>query len=154
MKELDLAFSEMGLLLPREEPYVMTLEEIEQHFGLDNHARRNVYSGLKAAVINLFDSGVQRIVIGGSFISRKKEPQDVDIAWWFHADIDWDVLDSVFQVPERRAARGKFCIDQKIDGVSDVPYDQSHEYFLRSNMRMPEGFQEVGIVLIQRTRGN
>lgn len=144
----ELLFSRYGLLLPQEEPYDMDLNTIRHHFGRANHARRNVFDGLAAGVDNMFSSGVKRICIGGSFISRKREPRDVDLTWWYDPDIDWSRLDPVFQVPTRRAARAKYLIDQKIDGVWDLPYEQSHEYFLRNNTRMPEGYQAVGIVRI------
>ncbi|MCW8194500.1 hypothetical protein F6455_06850 [Proteobacteria bacterium 005FR1] len=144
----ELIFSRYGFLLPRDEPYRLILTDIHHHFGRGNHARRNVFAGLAAGVDNLFASGVKRIVIGGSFISRKREPRDVDLAWWYEPEIDWHSLDEVFQLPYRRAARAKYLIDQKIDGVAEVPYEQSHEYSLRRNTRMPEGFQEVGIVRV------
>lgn len=144
----ELQYSRYGLLLPRDDPYEMDLNDIRHHFGRGNHARRNVFDGLAAGVDNMFSSGVKRIVIGGSFISRKREPRDVDLTWWYDPDIDWEYLDRVFQVPYRRAARAKFLIDQKIDGVLDLPYEQSHENFLRSNTRMPEGYQAVGIIRI------
>lgn len=144
----ELLFSRYGLLLPRNEPYEMDLNAIRHHFGRGNHARRNVFEGLAAGVDNMFSSGVKRIVIGGSFISRKREPRDVDLAWWYEPDIDWTHLDWVFQVPYRRAARAKYLMDQKIDGVFDLPYEASHEYFLRRNTRMPEDYQDVGLVRI------
>lgn len=146
----DLNFSRYGLLMPRHEPYNLDLPAIQQQFGLANHARRNVFAGLAVGVENLFASGVKRIVLGGSFISRTREPRDADIAWWYEPDLDWSILDEVFQLPYRRAARAKFLLDQKVDGLRDVPYEETHEYFLRRNTRMPEGFQDVGIVRIRR----
>ncbi|MGQ9427579.1 DUF6932 family protein [Gilvimarinus sp. F26214L] len=144
----ELLFSRYGTLLPRNEPYELDLSEIRYAFGRGNHARRNVFEGLAAGVDNMFASGVKRIILGGSFISRKREPRDVDVAWWYDPAINWSVLDPVFQLPERRAARAKFLMDQKIDGVLEVPYEQSHEYFLRWNTRLPED-QEVGIVRVR-----
>lgn len=144
----ELQFSPYGLLLPRKDPDELSITTIAQQFGLANHDRRNVSEGLAAAVDNLFASGVRRIVLGGSFVSRKQKPRDADIAWWYEPDIDWLALDEVFQLPTRRAAKAKFMVDQKIDGVRDLPYEHSHEYFLRCNTRMPAGFQEVGIVRI------
>lgn len=144
----SLPFSSEGLLLPQSGPYELTLTEIERHFGWGGHARRNLLDGLKAATTNLMAGGVTRIILGGSFVSRKIDPRDVDMAWWFNPDIDWAVIDPVFQVAERRAARGKYCVDQVIDGVREQPYEQSHEYFLRFNKRMPAGYQKVGIVRV------
>lgn len=145
-----LKFSKVGLLLPSDEPYMLSLAEIKQAFGLSNHDRRNVFSGLSNGVINLFDAGVRRIIIGGSFISLKQRPADADIAWWYNADIDWSKVDPVFQSEEKRAARGKFLIDHKVDGVIDVPYRDTHECFLRQNLRMPTAYQSVGIILIKK----
>lgn len=141
-------FSEYGLLAPREEPYPMALAQIKTHFGHQNHARRNIFDGLRRGVDNLMAAGVQRIALGGSFISRKENPSDADIAWWYHPDIDWQQLDPVFQSEDRRAALGKYLLDQQVDGIQDVGYKLSHEFFLRSNNRMPFGHQQVGIVHI------
>ena|GEM_PF-6562538 len=127
----------------------MSLAEIESCFGSVNHARRNVFQGLVSAVDNLAAAGVDRIVLGGSFISQKQSPEDADIAWWYNASIEWDLVDPVFLSTERRQARGKYLIDHKIDGVEECEYKDSHEAFLRTNTRMPMGYQDVGIVLIQ-----
>ncbi len=143
-----LQFSRYGLLLPIDSPYLLTLADIEAQFGQLTHARRNVFEGLQRGVNNLFDAGVERVALGGSFISTKREPADADIAWWYSPDIDWQRLDPVFQSSERRGARGKYLLDQKVDGLEDVPYEWSHEFFLRFNHRMPLGHQSVGIVLI------
>ncbi len=141
-------FSSYGLLLPQGSPYLLTLADIEAQFGRATHARRNVFEGLNRGVSNLFEAGVERVALGGSFISTKREPADADIAWWYSPNIDWARLDPVFQSPERRAARGKYLLDQKVDGLEDVPYEWSHEFFLRTNHRVPLGHQSVGIVLI------
>lgn len=145
----DSYFSSFGLLLPQEEPYEMTLPEIEACFGTANHARRSIFEGLVRAVENLAQAGVTRIVLGGSFISQKPEPGDADIAWWYNEQIRWDLIDPVFLSTERRQARGKYGIDHKLDGVKDAPYEDSFEAFLRTNARMPFGYQDVGIVLIK-----
>lgn len=143
-----LNYSECGLLLPQKEPYTLTLFEIEVQYGRGNHTRRNVFDGLARGTENMVEAGVERIILGGSFISQKQEPGDADIAWWYTPSIDWGVLDSVFQSTDRRQARGKYLIDHKIDGIEEVPYESTHEYFLRSNMRMPFGYQNVGIIQI------
>ena len=153
MDSQSLPFSRYGLLLPEQSPYRMTLSEIEAAFGRSTHARRNIFDGFARGVSNLMEAGVERIVVGGSFVSQKREPGDADIAWWFNPDIDWQKLDPVFQVPERRAARGKFLLDQRIDGIEEVPYEWSHEAFLRTNNRMPVGHQAVGIVQVALESG-
>lgn len=145
---MDLEFSRYGLLLPRAAPYTMSLAEIELQFGRANHARRNIFDGLACGAENLAAAGVERLVIGGSFISRKTQPGDVDMAWWYNADIDWKLVDPVFQSTSRGMALGKYLIDQKLDGLQDLPYEYSHESFLRTNTRVPLGFQRVGIIQI------
>ncbi len=93
--------------------------------------------------------GVTRIILGGSFISQNLSPGDADIAWRVNPNADYGILDGVFQSKEKRQARGEFLIDQKMDGARDVPYDKTHEYFLRTNNRVDPEFQDVGIVQIQ-----
>jgi Family of unknown function (DUF6932) len=145
---MSLEFSEYGYLVPVEDAYPMTLAQIKTTFGSKNHARRNIFDGLNRGVKNLVKFGVERIVLGGSFVSHKEHPSDADIAWWYNPDINWNQLDPVFQSENRKAAIGKYLLDQKVDGIEDVPYSQSHEYLLRTNHRVPPEFQRVGIVKI------
>ena len=148
MSDVELYFNEEGLLLPQTEPYYLNIEQIEAVFGYQNHDRRNIFECFSRGVTNLFESGVKRVILGGSFISKKEIPGDADIAWWYSEQIDWKILDPVFQVKERGPARGKYCLDQKIDGIQELDYEYSHEYFLRYNTRMPEAYQSVGIIKI------
>ncbi len=72
---MDLKFRSDGFLVHRSEPYEMTLLEIRETFGHQSHNRRNICDFLERGVENLFDAGVERIILGGSFITTKKSPE-------------------------------------------------------------------------------
>lgn len=144
----QLIFRTDGRLLPVDEPYRLTLDEIGEQFGRQNHARRNLYDGLYAGVSNLFSAGVRRVIIGGSFISRKSTPNDVDGCWYVDNEIDFERLDPVF-LGSKRMAKAKFCMDFKMEPYANYLQTDGHECFLRHNGRVDDPvLQRVGIVLV------
>ena len=147
----SLTFTDDGFLIPQKEPYEMTLDEVKSEFGHQTHTRRNIMDGLMDGANNLFAANVERVIIGGSFISRKHHPSDVDGCWYAHPDIDWNTLDPAF-LNSKRIIKAKFCMDFRIEGVlnSGRLTIETHEDYLRTNSRLPLGSQSVGIVHLTR----
>lgn len=81
--------------------------EIVQRFG-GTSRRRELLTGLKAALEPLRKAGCRRIFINGSFVTDKDEPGDIDVAW-DPAGVDIDrliELEPVFgDFADRRAAQ-------------------------------------------------
>ena len=69
---------------------------------------------LAAAIQNLAEAGVKRVWIGGSFVSDKDEPNDVDGCWDdLPGPVDVSKLDAVFleTSPPRSSMRRKYGVD-------------------------------------------
>ena len=55
-----------------------TLEEIAARFGQESELRRAQMESLRWLVTLAWRAGVQRIIVNGSFVTDKLEPNDVD----------------------------------------------------------------------------
>ena len=55
-----------------------TLEEIAARFGQESELRRAQMESLRWLVELAWRAGVQRIIVNGSFVTEKLEPNDVD----------------------------------------------------------------------------
>jgi hypothetical protein len=71
-------FDEHGNLPPGIHP--ATLDEIAERFGQESEVRRDQMESLRWLVDAARRSGVERIVINGSFVTDTYEPNDVDCA--------------------------------------------------------------------------
>jgi hypothetical protein len=68
-------FDERGYLLPG--IYETDEAEFNRRFGFNSY-RQQLLTGLKAALVSLKQGGCERVYIGGSFITDKAEPGDID----------------------------------------------------------------------------
>jgi len=59
-----------------------------------NQRRRELFTGLRAALMNLREAGCRRVYIDGSFVTSKESPGDYD-ACWEATGVDPERLDSV-----------------------------------------------------------
>jgi hypothetical protein len=71
-------FNQNGNLLPG--IHLTNWEEIEEFLAY-NKRRKNLLSGLKKACEILKQCGCQRIYLGGSFVTTKRLPEDIDVCW-------------------------------------------------------------------------
>ena len=69
-------FDDTGYLPPGVHP--ATLDEIDARFGRASELRRVQMESVRWMVDLARRAGVQRIVLNGSFVTAKEEPQDVD----------------------------------------------------------------------------
>ncbi len=88
------------------------MHEIALRFGW-NETRRRLCEGLGRAVANLADAGVKKVWIGGSFVSSKDDPNDVDGCWDYVPAVDASKLDPVFlgTAPPRSAMKRTYGVD-------------------------------------------
>jgi hypothetical protein len=70
------AFDKRGNLPPG--VYRVTLAEIADRFGRGSETRREQMDSLRWLVELAVKAGIERIVVDGSFVTRKKKPNDVD----------------------------------------------------------------------------
>jgi hypothetical protein len=64
-----------------------TVEEMATRFGQESEVRQAQMESLRWLIDLARKAGVQRIVVNGSFVTEKLEPNDVDcvllIGWWW-----------------------------------------------------------------------
>jgi len=103
-----------------------TLDEVEAVYGRSPDCRRCLMKGLRDAVDNLEQAGVKRIWIDGSFVTNKKEPNNIDGCWEYSSLVDTSKLDQVFLSRTRADAKQKYGLDffvsQIIETGSGLPF--------------------------------
>ncbi len=67
--------------------------------------------GLEEAAGNLKAAGVQTIWINGSFVTSKKEPNDVDGCWEYTENVNIGRLDPVFLAESRLPMKEKYGVE-------------------------------------------
>jgi hypothetical protein len=85
-------FNEFGYLPPG--IYEISWFELMEHF-VTNPQRQRLATGLAAALRKLGIAGCRRVVIGGSFVTNKENPNDFD-GWYESFGLDLNVLDRLF----------------------------------------------------------
>ncbi|OQP49312.1 hypothetical protein A4H97_28645 [Niastella yeongjuensis] len=88
---MSLSFNSNGHLHKTVE---LTLEEFEQHFGTNEWRKQKIRNALTLFEI-LGACGCTTVFIGGSFISTKINPNDIDLCFDLQ-NIDYDKLEQVF----------------------------------------------------------
>ena len=85
-------FNELGYLPPG--VYEISWKDLMERFAT-NQRRQRIITGLAAALRKLAIAGCTRVIIGGSFISAKEEPNDFD-AYYDNFGLNFDLLDPLF----------------------------------------------------------
>ena len=125
-------FTERGCLPPG--IWVMTWSDFWERYGY-NSRRVNLLSGLMFALKILIQSGCREVYIGGSFITDKERPNDID-GCFDGMSIDSGLLDPIFNDLDEQHAR--FGCELRMDWMS------AFQGFLQKNR---DG-EQVGIVVI------
>lgn len=123
------------------------LGDIEERFTW-TEKRKELYQGFVKAVLNLASAGVLFLYVGGSFVTKKDEPDDIDGCWVPNANINVKLLDEVFY-KNRKFPRAKM---KEKYGVDFLVYG----YDLGADGRPIEGWfetdedgNEKGILLLK-----
>ncbi|THU37005.1 hypothetical protein FAM09_18795 [Niastella caeni] len=88
---MSISFNSNGHLHKTEE---LTLEEFEQHFGTNDWRKARIKNAL--IFFEIFCAcGCSTVFIGGSFISTKINPDDIDLCFDLQ-NVDYDKLEKVF----------------------------------------------------------
>ena len=86
-----------------------TLDELEQRLGrfVVSDRRIILLAGFKQLLAMAASAGiVDRLVVGGSFVTAKPEPNDIDVVIILSMDVDFEALTpSQYTVTDRRALR-------------------------------------------------
>jgi hypothetical protein len=81
-------FNELGYLPPG--VYEANWQEFLQRFGVNPH-RLKLATGLAAALRKLGIAGCRRVIVGGSFVTDKEQPNDFD-GWYDDFGLNPDTL--------------------------------------------------------------
>jgi hypothetical protein len=137
-------FGPTGLLPAGVHPAAWAL--VVDRFGTSIR-RREQLAKLETALRLLRDAGCARVFVGGSFVTAKSEPNDIDVAWDVEG-VDADVLDPVFLdfEDERAAQKSRFGAEffpgQLVEGATGRSF---LEFFQRTRDDQPVGIVEIGL---------
>jgi hypothetical protein len=106
------SFTEQGYLPPGIWP--MSWQEFCNQYGY-NARRINLLSGLMSALKLLIPLGCHTVHIGGSFITNKDKPNDID-GCFDGTLLDINLLDPIFEEPDEQKAR--FGCELRVDFMS------------------------------------
>ncbi len=85
-------FNDLGYLPPG--VYEASWQEFMERFVINRH-RQRLATGLAAALRKLGIAGCRRVILGGSFVTTKEQPNDFD-GWYDDFGLDPNTLDSLF----------------------------------------------------------
>jgi hypothetical protein len=85
-------FNDLGYLPPG--VYETSWQEFMQRIVINPH-RQRLATGLAAALRKLGIAGCRRVIIGGSFVTSKEQPNDFD-GWYSDFGLDPNTLDPLF----------------------------------------------------------
>jgi hypothetical protein len=88
-----------------------SLASVRKRFGHSSAQREELMRGLEEAAGNLKAAGVRKIWINGSFVTSKKEPNDVDGCWEYTENVNIGGLDSVFLAESRLPMKEKYGVE-------------------------------------------
>ena len=129
--------------------HLALLNEVEMTYGSSTERRKELMSGLYNAAANLKAAGVRTIWINGSFVTNKKEPNDIDGCWEYNKAVDINILDPVF-LGSRAEMKNKYGLDffmaNYIEAGSGLPFPK----FFQTNR---DG-ELKGIIIVQLERSS
>jgi hypothetical protein len=115
-----------------------------ERFGASPHRRQQLWK-LETTLRLLRDAGCARVFVGGSFVTAKSEPHDVDVAWDV-ASVDADAVDPIFfdfeneRAAQKRRFGAEFFPAQLVEGLTGRSFVQFLQ-FTRDD-------EPVGIVVV------
>jgi len=113
--------------------YSASLDEVEVRFGQSNEQRKKLMQGLRDASDNFSLAGVHKIWVNGSFVTSKKEPNDIDGCWEYSNTVDISILDDVFLSNTRNDAKAKYGLDFFISNVIEAGSGLPFPHFFQVN---------------------
>jgi len=120
-----------------------TVDEVEIVFGSSSDRRKYLMQGLRSAVLNFEKSGVKQIWLNGSFVTDKKQPNDIDGCWEYTSSVEAKKLDPVFlgtRTDMKRKYGLDFFISNWVETGSGLPFPKFFQVNRNGNAK--------GIILI------
>ena len=136
-------------LLP-EGVHEASLDEIRSRFGAfqDSDRRVQLFGKLEKLVAGLGRSSLfLAIIVDGSFVTAKREPEDVDVIVVLHRAHDWnaDLNPSDYGLVSRPILRRNFGFDVLLAAQDGVDYERYIEFFgrVREHVSMRKGMLRI-----------
>lgn len=130
------AFKSNGELPPGE--HRASLLEVEEVFGTSTDRRKDLMIGLRSAIKNFELAGVNILWLDGSFITNKKDPNDIDGCWEYNFDVDLNILDPVL-LGSRKEMKNKYGLDffvaNVIESDSGLPFPKFFQKNSNGNIK-------------------
>lgn len=121
-----LAFNQDGYLIAG--IHSIPWDDFMQRYSFSSR-RKNLFTGMRLALLNFRDAGCKHVYIDGSFVTTKFEPNDYDACWEVGQHIKWNLLDPVFVNVPRHGTDpqiikygGEFYPDKIIEGRSGLTF--------------------------------
>jgi hypothetical protein len=108
--------------------------EIVERFG-GTPGRRELLQKLRRGLDNLRIAGVPWVLIDGSFVTLKPDPNDVDGCWEYNRGIDLVKLDSAFllgSIADRHRLKERYGMDFFIAGIIEGGTGQPFSEFFQT----------------------
>jgi 2-polyprenyl-3-methyl-5-hydroxy-6-metoxy-1,4-benzoquinol methylase len=122
--------------------HIASLDEVEARFGTNNPQRENMMRSLKTVYDECGLAGMNRLILGGSFITTKPMPRDLDGIIFGGENADWERILPFVQVPgERRTSWLNLQIAFKVDSLSML-----QDFYTRDRLGKHRGVVEVPIL--------
>ena len=138
MKQMGIPKLQDNRELPAGE-HLASINEVEIVYGTSTDRRKELMKGLREAISNLETAGVRTVWINGSFVTSKKDPNDIDGCWEYNSSIDINILDPVF-LGNRAEMKKKYGLDffiaNYIEAESGLPFPK---FFQKNRDGDPKG---------------
>jgi hypothetical protein len=115
-----------------------SIEEFRARYGY-NAWRRFLLDGFERALGTLKRAGVRRVTVGGSFVTNRELPGDIDACWDLDPDVNVARIPEGF--PEREGPAGRF-----LHLFSDLPQLHPGRDWLSGKRRSRK---RVGTILLK-----
>jgi hypothetical protein len=127
--------------------HTATWGEVADRFGWSAR-RRILLARLRAALGHLADAGCTTAWLGGSFVSAKAEPGDVDVVWSVEG-VDLSRVHPMFRLIDRALLRmvaaGDYFPSQDVEGETGLPFV---EFFQTTRDGRRVGIVEVDLTTL------
>jgi hypothetical protein len=133
-----------------------TIEEIDRAFGRFQRSDRRIklVARLRAYLDDARGSGlVAAVIVDGSFVTAKDEPEDIDLLIILKPDISWDSLRPFeYNAVSKRMVKQTFHFDALVHAEGGARYREALDFFMRVNPDKHAGFTSrtrKGVVRVQ-----
>lgn len=127
--------------------YQATLEEVKKRFG-DGIRRKQLLQNLETVLTQMGNCGVETVYLGGSFVTDKPRPSDIDGCFDLTSKVDQKLMVPFLPVTDanrdmaRKFHKAEFFPSHFIEGRSGMPFK---EFFQRDRSGVRKGIVAIKV---------